>query len=69
MGGCIVVEAEGAALLAVAQFRGVAIGQYLFAGDDASGAVWQEHGWRTAHDVHMALFDLAARSALQLASS
>jgi uridine phosphorylase len=67
--GCIVVEAEAAALLAVGQFRDVPIGQYLFAGDDVSGAVMDDRGWRTAHDVHMALFNLAARSAIQLASS
>lgn len=67
--GCIVVEAEAAALLAVGEFREAPIGLYLFAGDDVSGAVWEERGWRTAHDVHRALFDLAARSALELANS
>ena len=67
--GCIVVEAEAAALLAVGQFRDVPIGQYLFAGDDVSGPVWDDRGWHTAHDVHRTLFDLAARSALHLASS
>ncbi len=67
--GCIVVEAEAAALLAVGQFRNVPIGQYLFAGDDVSGDVWEDRNWRTAHDIHTALFDLAARSALRLANS
>ncbi|MDH4172053.1 MAG: nucleoside phosphorylase [Acidimicrobiia bacterium] len=67
--GCIVVEAETAALLAVGQFRDVPIGQYLFAGDDVSGEVREDRGWRTAHDVHVALFNLAARSALRLAKS
>ena len=67
--GCIVVEAEAAALLAVGEFREAPIGVYLFAGDDVSGAVWEERGWTTARDVHVALFDLAARSALQLANS
>jgi hypothetical protein len=61
-------EAE-AALLAVGQFRNVPIGQYLFAGDDVSGDVWEDRNWRTAHDIHTALFDLAARSALRLANS
>jgi uridine phosphorylase len=65
--GCVVVEAEAAALLAVGQFRDVPIGQFLFAGDDVSGAAVDDRGWRTAHDIHMALFDLAARSALRLA--
>ncbi len=64
--GCIVVEAEAAALLAVGQFRGAPIGQYLFAGDDVSGEVRDDRGWRTADELHMALFNLAARSALRL---
>jgi uridine phosphorylase len=64
--GAIVVEAEAAALLAVGQFRDVPIGQYLFAGDDVSGAEWQDRGWRTAHDVHLELFELAAQAALRL---
>lgn len=66
--GCIVVEAEAAALLAVGQFRGVPIGHYLIAGDDVSGAAWDDRGWRTARDAHRAVFELAARAALQLAS-
>ncbi len=37
---CITVEMECAALLAVAKFRGVVFGQYLAAGDDVSGDVW-----------------------------
>ncbi len=37
---CITVEMECAALLAVAKFRGVVFGQYLGAGDDVSGDVW-----------------------------
>lgn len=66
--GCIVVEAEAAALLAVGEFRDVPIGLLLFAGDDVSGAVRYDRGWRTARDIHMKLFHLAARSALKLAS-
>jgi hypothetical protein len=44
----------------------VPIGQYLFAGDDVSGAEWQDRGWRTAQDVHLGLFELAAQAALRL---
>ncbi len=38
--GCIAVEMECSALLAVAQFRNVVFGQYLAAGDDVSGDEW-----------------------------
>lgn len=67
--GAIVVEAEAAALLAVGRFRDVAIGQYLFAGDDVSGVEWDDREWRTATDIHLRLFDLAAQSALRLAGN
>lgn len=67
--GCIVVEAEAAALLAVSEFRNVRIGHYLFAGDDVSGAVSDDRGWTTARDIHRALFELAAQAALRLAEA
>jgi uridine phosphorylase len=38
--GCITVEMECSALVAVANFRGVTFGQYLAAGDDVSGSRW-----------------------------
>lgn len=38
--GCITVEMECSALLALAQFRGVFFGQYLVAGDCVSEKIW-----------------------------
>jgi uridine phosphorylase len=38
--GCATVEMEAAALMAVAQFRGVELGYILFGGDDVSGTEW-----------------------------
>jgi uridine phosphorylase len=38
--GCISVDMECSALLAVAHFRKVVFGQYLMAGDDVSGEEW-----------------------------
>ncbi len=38
--GCITVEMEASALLAVAAYRKVAFGQYLMACDDVSGEEW-----------------------------
>jgi len=38
--GCIAVDMECSALIAVSRFRNVRFGQYLSAGDDVSGDVW-----------------------------
>ncbi len=38
--GCVMVEMECSAMLAVARFRNVMFGQYLGAGDDVSGDEW-----------------------------
>lgn len=38
--GCLTVDMEAAALFAVAEFRGVQIGQLLYGGDDVSGIEW-----------------------------
>ena len=50
--GCITVEMEAAALLAVARFfRGVALGQVLYVGDSLAGDSWDHRDWVRAHDV------------------
>ena len=64
--GCIVVEAEAAALLAVGEFRDVPIGQYLYAGDDVSGVEHHDRGWTKADDVQNSVLRLAAEAALEL---
>jgi uridine phosphorylase len=66
--GCITVEMESAALLAVASFRGVSFGQYLYAADDLSGEVWEDRNWRNAFEMRRLLFDLAAESAVAIES-
>jgi uridine phosphorylase len=65
--GCITVEMEAAALLAVARFRGVVLGQLLYAGDSLAGDSWDHRGWLQAHDVREALFWLAMDAAVELA--
>lgn len=64
--GCITVEMEAAALLAVAQFRRVAFGQLLYAGDDLSGEAWDNRGWQSRRAVRQRLFWLAADACLNL---
>ena len=62
--GCLTVEMEAAAMMAVAQFRGIEFGQLLYAGDDLSGEAWDDRDWRQAVEVRRLLVDLAAEAAL-----
>jgi nucleoside phosphorylase len=63
--GCVTVEMETAAFLAVARFRDVGFCQYLYAGDDVSGPIWDHRGWTTA-DARSPLLDLALETAARL---
>ncbi len=63
--GCITVEMETAAFLAVARHRSVRFAQYLYAGDDLSGEAWDHRSW-TRWSSRRALFDLAVEAALEL---
>jgi uridine phosphorylase len=40
--GCLTVEMECSALLAIAKYRNVMLGQYLLAGDDVGGTQWDQ---------------------------
>jgi len=64
--GCISVEMEASALFAVAAFRGVTIGQLLYAGDDLSGAAWDSRGWDTHGSARRMLFELALESVVRI---
>jgi uridine phosphorylase len=64
--GCITVEMEAAALIAVAAFRGVPLAQILYAGDDLSGEHWDDRSWQTQAAVRENLLELAATAVLRL---
>ena len=64
--GCLTVEMESAALMAVAQFRGVIFGQALYGGDDLSGIEWDNRGWQSRSDIRENLFWLSADACLSL---
>jgi uridine phosphorylase len=64
--GCLTVEMEAASLLAVAQFRGVVLGQVLYGGDDLSGGEWDHRDWQSRRAVRENLFWLAAEACLGL---
>jgi uridine phosphorylase len=64
--GCLTVEMESAALIAVAQFRGAIFGQALYGGDDLSGMEWDNREWQSKSDVRENLFWLCADACLTL---
>ncbi len=64
--GCVAVEMEAASLMAVAQFRGVTLGQVLYSGDDLSGGEWDNRGWQSHREVRRNLFWLAVEACLEM---
>jgi uridine phosphorylase len=63
--GCLVVEMEAAALIAVARFRHARLGYLLYAGDDVSGSQWQHRRWTTS-ERRRHLLDAALRAVVHL---
>jgi uridine phosphorylase len=64
--GCLTVEMEAAALFAVAEFRGIAAGQILYAGDDLTADEWDHRDWSRQGGVRERLFDLAMAAVRRL---
>lgn len=56
---CITVEMEASALFSVAQFRGILLGQILYAGDDVSGEEWDNRNWIQANSIRKKLIYLS----------
>jgi len=65
--GCAVVEMEAAAMMAVARYREVHLGQILFGADSLAGEAWDSRAWPTAAAVHEAMFWWAMDAAVRLA--
>ena len=64
--GCLTVEMESAALIAVSQFRDVPFGQVLYGGDDLSGVEWDNRQWQSRSEIRESLFWLCADACLGL---
>lgn len=64
--GCLTVEMESAAFMAVAQFRNVVFGQALYGGDDLSGTEWDRRHWQWRTEIRESLFWLCADACLSL---
>ncbi len=64
--GCLCVEMEASAFMAVAQFRGVKLGQILYGGDDVSGDEWDSRKWQSRSDIRRALTEVSMEICLTL---
>ena len=64
--GCIAVEMEVAALLAVAEFREVDLGYILIGVDDVSGEKWDKRHGKTPLEFRKSVIDLCLETVLGL---
>ena len=64
--GCVTVEMEAAAFFAVARFRGVCLGQILYAGDVVQIEGWDRRPEADRSPVREELFWLAAEACLRM---
>jgi uridine phosphorylase len=64
--GCVTVEMEAATFFAVAEYRGVAIAQILYSGDDLSGVEWDSRNWTDHTSTRELLLWLSAEAVLKL---
>lgn len=64
--GCLTVEMEAAALLAITRYRNVSFGQVLLAADSLAGQSWDDRGWMSAVRARTRLFWIAAETAATL---
>ena len=64
--GCLSVEMETAAFIALAQFRNVRFGQLLYGGDAVLADAWDGRSWNSRNDIRQQLFWLAAEACLKL---
>jgi uridine phosphorylase len=64
--GCIAVDMECSAFIAVAKFRNVIFGQYLAAGDDVSGEEWDMRHVDNTHSYYEKVFWLSVEACLSL---
>jgi uridine phosphorylase len=64
--GCLTVEMEASALIAISKFRKIEFGQLLSCGDDVSGDEWDRRFHPEAHTHKQRLFWLAVESCLNL---
>jgi uridine phosphorylase len=67
--GCLTVEMEASAFIALARCRNVRLAHLLYAGDSLAGPEWDERGWTRATTIREQLFWRAADACLRLDAS
>lgn len=65
--GCLTVEMETSAFLAVCQMRNLRFGQILYSADDLSGTTWDGRGWHSRASLREQLTFIAAEIAATMA--
>lgn len=64
--GCLTVEMESSALLAVSQFRNVELGQLIYGGDDLSNVIWDGRRCVDRTQIREELVNLSLRICTKL---
>jgi uridine phosphorylase len=64
--GCLTVEMECSALLAIAKYRNVMLGQYLLAGTYVGGTQWNQRPETNLFSSHQKMFWLSVEACLTL---
>ena len=60
------MEMEAAAVFAVAQSRGIKLGQILYGGDDLSGETWDGREWNDRTGIRERLAGLSMQICLEI---
>jgi len=64
--GCVTVEMEASAFMAVAEYNGVDFGQIFYAGDSLAGEAWDAREWSRREDIREAVLKLALDACIKL---
>jgi len=64
--GCIAVDMEASAFMAVARYNNVQFGQIFYAGDTLGGEVWDNRDWRDRTDIREQVLRLAVEACLNM---
>ena len=64
--GCIAVDMEASAFMAVAQYNNVEFGQIFYAGDNLGGDEWDGREWKDRTDIREYVLKLAMDACLKM---
>jgi len=64
--GCVTVEMETSAFIAVAKYNNVEFGQILYAGDSLGDESWDKRAWQDRTDIRESVLKLALEACINL---